>query len=98
MPSHLPNDRTTERKAGTQTSATCRTVGTPSMSARTSLSLPEKRRLARRRGGADPPAAGTAGCCVLVATGSAREDGLGLRLDVLGQPVDVLRVLDEGLE
>src|SRR5829696_3990813 len=106
-PVQRANDSTTEAIAGSHTHATTRTVGTITIRARKIRSVPVTRtRLPRRRRGAaaSAGAAGTTGrsligaSLVQVPRGSGGEDGLLLALQALGQPVDVVGVLEEGLD
>src|SRR5687767_14747038 len=96
IPSQLVNDSRTEPIAGTHTSHTTRIVGTTTMRMTTRRSTPDSwliplylvrvatLELLRRS--------------IRILAASAREDALLLLLDVVHQAVDVLRVLDEGLD
>src|SRR5215218_9295381 len=99
-PVQLANDSTTVAIAGSHTSPTTSAVGMITMSARKTRWVPDAwtwRR--RRRAGALAGAAGTVGRSLIAPPPvSGGEDRLLLALQALGQPVDVVGVLDEGLE
>src|SRR4029450_331651 len=113
-PLHLANDSTTEAIAGSHTQATTRIVGMATIKTRKIRSVPATRtRPPDRRAAACAGVAGTVGGSVigpsLLHWGARREpprphprsggeDGLLLALQALGQPVDVVGVLDEGLD
>src|SRR5215216_7428162 len=107
-PLQRANDSTTEAIAGSQTQHTTMIVGIATIRIKKIRSVPVTRtRLpARRRGTAASVAgaAGTVGRSLIGASsihgppGSGGEDGLLLALQALGQPVDVVGVLEEGLD
>src|SRR4029453_6934203 len=102
-PVQRANDSTTEAIAGSHTHPTTRTVGTITIRARKIRSVPVTRtRLPGRRRGAaaSAGAAGTTGRSLIGASppASGGEGGLLLALQALGQPVDVVGVLEEGLD
>src|SRR5215211_1596790 len=101
-PVQRANDSATEAIAGSHTHPTTRTVGMITIRARKIRSVPVTRtRLPGRRRGAaaSAGAAGTTGRSLIGASpGSGGEDGLLLALQALGQPVDVVGVLEEGLD
>src|SRR6266545_6820327 len=99
MPSHCANDSAIEPNVGPHTSSRCTAAGMPSISPSTSRS----RRPIRLRprpagapgGGASSPArAGTDGT-VTVRTSAAEVVRLLLFLDLLHDPVDLVRVVEE---
>src|SRR6266511_2767575 len=100
-PLQRANDSTTEAIAGSQTQPTTITVGMITIRARKIRSVPVTRtRLPRRRGAAaSAGAVGTVGRSLIGASPvSGGEDRLLLALQALGQPVDVVGVLEEGLD
>src|SRR3954447_6487174 len=103
MPFQLVNDSSTEAIAGSQTRTSTNSVGITVISVTTTRSSPDslRTRFLRAATGVEgrPPGpvsgrGAAAGCAVI----SGREDRLLLALDALGEPVDVVRRLDELLE
>src|SRR5688572_15498488 len=100
-PVHLANDSTTEAIAGSHTHSTTNAKGMATIRTRKTRSVPDTlTRPPRPRGGALAAATGTVGRSVMRATprSSGGEDRLLLALQALGQPVDVVGVLEEGLD
>src|SRR5215218_11317689 len=98
-PVQLANDSTTVATAGSHTSPTTSAVGTITMSARKIRSVPVAWTWRRRRRVGALAATGTVGRSLIAPPPvSGGEDRLLLALQALGQPVDVVGVLDEGLE
>src|SRR4029453_13047756 len=112
-PPQRANDRITEAIAGSHTHPTTRTVGMATIRTRKIRSVPDTRtRPPERRGGGGAPGGGPRrggspreggqiGHRRLLRSttppASGGEDGLLLALQALGQPVDVVRLLEEGL-
>src|SRR4051812_1451118 len=103
MPFHVPNDRATDPNAGSQTSQSTRSAGTATISDTTMRSVVLRRR--RRVGVAEEirlvVVAGVADVvigCPSHPVSSTTEDRFLLLLDALGEPVDVVGILQEGLQ
>src|SRR4051794_22547720 len=108
MPSQRLNPSSTDASAGSQISSTTNTSGSATITPTTIWSLVRILRRRRRRVGG-PSAVrsrtgrGGVGLVIVISllpsrSGSAREDRLLLLLEALRQSVDVVRVLQEGLE